>query len=113
MTDLLRDLKPSSRAFAKPPIDVRAAIVAVSSGVASKTQQMRFWRFVVFELSGLMSPEMSLPAEESIQNWRAGLRYVGAYLEGARQLPSDPPAPSEPPARTATEKARRRQRITA
>jgi hypothetical protein len=102
----------ATAAISKPPIDVRAAIVAVANGSASAQQQIRFYRFVVFELCGAMQLAMSLPAEESVQNWRAGLRHVGLYLEMARQLPADDPPPPEPPARTTSEQVRRRQRRT-
>lgn len=112
MTDLLRDPKPAI-GLDKPPVDVRAALVAVAGGVATSQQQIRAWRFIVFELCGLISVPMTLPAEESVQNWRAGCRYVGAYLEAARGLPADDPEPPMPPARTATEQARRRNRTAA
>ena len=112
MTDLLRDPKPAI-GLDRPPVDVRAAIVALAGGVATQQQQIRAWRFIIFELCGLISVPMALPAEESVQNWRAGCRYVGAYLEAARALPVDDQPPPEPPARTMTESVRRRQRPTA
>lgn len=112
MTDLLRVPKPTIAAD-KPPQDVRAAILAVANGVASSHQQIRFYRFVVYELAGIAQLEMALPAEESVQNWRSGCRYVGLFLEALRQLPADDPPPPEPPARTATETVRRRNRKAA
>lgn len=112
MTDLLREPKPKI-GLDRPPVDVRAAIVAIAGGVASSYQQIRFWRFVQVELCGVQSLAMALPAEESVQNWRAGLRYAGLFLEAARQMPADDPPSPEPAARTATERVRRRNRPTA
>ena len=109
MADFLREYKPSV-VINKPPPDVRAAIVAVANGVASAQQQLRFWRFVVFELAGVSQLAMALPAEEAIQNWRAGCRYVGLFLEEMKRLPIDDPPPDEPPPRTMTERGRRRER---
>lgn len=110
MTDILRELQPKI-GLDKPPMDVRAAVAAVFNGVANAQQQIRFYRFVVYELAGVSQLTLALPAENSIQNWRAGCRYVGLYLEAARQMPADDPPPPEPPARTTTEQVRRRNRV--
>lgn len=107
MTDILREAKPSV-GVDKPPVDVRAAIVAFAGGAASAQQQIRLWRFILHELSGVSLLNMALPAESAVQNWRAGCRYVGLYLEAARQMPVDDPSAPPPPARTMTERGRRR-----
>ncbi len=109
MTDILREAKPAI-GLDKPPADIRAACRAFEAGMASEGQQRRLWRFIVYELAGLTQIAFALPAEESVQNWRAGCRYVGAYLDIARQMPVDDPPPPEPSARTAAERARRRNR---
>ena len=109
MADILREAKPTI-GLDKPPSEIRAACRALETGTASEAQQRRLWRFIVYELAGLNQIAFTLPAEESVQNWRAGCRYVGAYLESARLMPADDTPAPEPPARTATEAVRRRQR---
>lgn len=109
MTDLLRDPQPRV-GIEKAPAEIRAACRALESGSASEGQQRRLWRFIVYELAGLNQVALTLPAESAVQNWRAGCRYVGAYLEAARLMPADDPPAPEPPARTATERVRRRDR---
>jgi hypothetical protein len=107
MVDLLRDPKPSV-GIDKPPADIRAAARAMHEGAASADQQKRLYRFIVHELCGISQLALALPAEESVANWRAGCRYPGLYLEFVRAMPVDDPPPAPPPARTMTERARRR-----
>lgn len=112
MTDLLRDPRPRV-GLDKPPLDVRAAARALYAGTATAAQQQRIYRFIVHELCGVSNIALTLPAEESVANWRLGSLYVGQYLEAARLMPEADPPPTEAPARTMTEKARRRTRSTA
>lgn len=92
----------------KPPAGVRAAVRAWKDGTATPEQQQRAYRYVVYWLAGVSRLEFALPGEESIVNWRQGCRFVGLQIEATADLVLDEAEPPEPPARTMTEKARRR-----
>lgn len=104
----LREIQPAP-SIGKPPPEVRAAIRAWRAGTATESQQLRAYAYVVNELCGITQLHYAMPGEESVVNWRQGCRYVGLSIEIAAMLPpEDDNTPPEPPARTMTERARRR-----
>lgn len=71
------------------------------------------WEFIVEILCGTDRLSFAIPDDSpSVMGWRAGRRYVGLTLRGLVAKPILDDDPKLPPARTATETARRRNTST-
>lgn len=109
MNDHLRQIKPGM-ATDKLPAPERAALRALKAGKASAEQQQMAYRVIVHDICGILQIANAMPGEESVVNWRAGCRWPGLYIEAQILLPAEDDPPPEPPARTITEKVRRRNK---
>lgn len=90
------------------PKDVGAAIKTLAADPAHQLA----WRFIIDKLSGRnrLSFWPGAPESRDLMVWFEGRRFVGEWLERIAQEPIPEPEPIQPPARTMTEKARRRNR---
>ena len=87
------------------PIDDGRAIKALAADPA----HARAWNFILDVLCGVDRMSFALPDDSAAtMGWRQGRRFVGLTLRDIVATPIPDAEPAEPPARTITEKARRR-----
>jgi hypothetical protein len=92
------------------PREAGSALKALAAGAAGPHQQMVAYRFILDALCGVDRMSFVLADDvPMVMAWREGRRYVGLQLRRIVDAPmSDPEPPPEPPARTMTERHRRR-----
>ena len=91
------------------PKEIGHAIKAL----AADPTHRRAWDFIVNVLCGTDRLAFALPDEApAVMGWRQGRRYVGLALREIAATPIPDDTPPLPPARTMTEKARRRNKTT-
>lgn len=91
-------------------IEVPRGVGGSIKALAHDPQYRAAWRFIVDQLCGQRRlsfiPNAPVPTEFMI--WREGRRFVGEMLQRIADAPMVDEVPPEPPARTMTERVRRR-----
>jgi hypothetical protein len=90
------------------PEAVGEALKAFAIGAAGPEQQRAAYRFIVHDLAGVDRLGFALPGDGDVMAWRNGRRFVGLQIERIVATPMDGAVERAPPARTMTERARRR-----
>lgn len=92
-------------------LDVPREMGRAVKALAADPRHKKAWGFILHQLCGLrrlsFRPGQANPAELMI--WFEGRRFVGEQLLRIAESPIDDETPAEPPARTITERVRRRE----
>jgi hypothetical protein len=104
----LKDLEADAQV--EVPRETGRAVKALAAGRASELQQIEAYRFILDNLAG--TDRMSFVLADDVpmvMAWREGRRFVGLQLRRIVAAPMvEEPEPELPPARTMTERAKRR-----
>lgn len=89
------------------PVEMGRAVKALASDERHRVA----WRFIVEVICGTDRMSFALPDESAaVMGWRQGRRFVGLTLRDIAATPIPDAEPVMPPARTMTERARRRNK---